>query len=490
MSQAPARPPLPPIVPVVLAGGSGTRLWPLSRDLYPKQFLSFAGRPSPLQQTLRHLENSGIPGCDRAIVVCNEEHRFLTAEQAGESGCTPREIVLEPEGRNTAPALAVAAARAGDGDPILVVLPADHEIREGAEFIRALCDAVMAADQGSIVTLGAVPTRAETGYGYIRYDGGTAARVSPLLEFVEKPAAERARAFLESGDYLWNSSVFVLRRSVWHRALGRYRPDIQRHASAAAGNGMRDGKFFRVQREEFLACPRISIDYAVMEPASTCGEFRCAVVKLDSGWSDLGSWQALWESEAHDGAGNACIGDVIIDGTRDSLVHSSGRLVAVLGGERLAIIETPDAVLVASLDLAQQLSGLVQRLKSERAALTVSHRKVHRPWGNFESVDRGDRYQVKRLTLPPGRKLSLQRHGRRAEHWVVVRGTATVTRGDDTLLLGENQSVYIPPGVVHRLANNHEGNLEVIEVQTGDYFGEDDIERFADDFGRSPSGSG
>jgi mannose-1-phosphate guanylyltransferase/mannose-6-phosphate isomerase len=477
------------IVPVVIAGGSGTRLWPLSRDLYPKQFLSLGGRPSPLQQTLLRLRGSGLPGADRPLVVCNEQHRFLAGEQAMAAGCTLREIVLEPEGRNTAPALTIAAARAGGGDPVLVVLPADHELQDDAGFIGCLGQAIAAASDGSIVTLGVVPTHAETGYGYIRYrpeDGG----VARLLAFVEKPERARAEQFVAAGDYLWNSGVFVLRRSIWYRALQRFAPEVHRQALAAAAAGRTDGVFFRVDRDAFLASPRISVDYAVMEPASADPAFTCRVVPLASGWKDIGSWLAVWEREARDEAGNVRLGDTVVEGTRNSIVLSQGRLVATIGCENVAVVETADAVLVADLAHAQRLSALVERLKPDHGELTVSHRWVHRPWGSYESFDRGERYQVKRLTLHPGRQLSLQRHRHRAEHWVIVRGTATVTRGEDTLTLHANESVYIPQGTVHRLANCGDGPLEVIEVQTGAYLGEDDIERIDDDFGRGPGGAG
>ncbi len=479
-----------PVVPIIIAGGSGTRLWPLSRDLYPKQFLSLAGRPSPLQQTLARIEASAIAGRRPTLVVCNEQHRFLVREQAQVMHCDPGEIVLEPEGRNTAPALTVAAARAGDGDPILMVMPADHELQDDARYARCLEHAITAAAAGSIVTLGVVPTRPETGYGYIRFDASARADVAPVLKFVEKPQRALAEEFVRSGGYLWNSGVFVLRRSTWIRAVQRFQPDIHRHALAAVSAGQSDDIFFRVQPDEFLRCPRISIDYAVMEPASTTPDFNCVVVPLASGWSDIGSWHAVWEREPRGVDGNVCLGDTVVDGTRNSLVLSQGRLVAVLGCENLAIVETADAVLVADLRHAQQLSSLVERLKPEYGELTVSHRMVHRPWGHYESLDRGDHYQVKRVTLQPGKKLSLQRHKHRAEHWVVVRGKATVTRGDDTLQLGENESVYIPQGTIHRLANLQNEILEVIEVQTGAYLGEDDIERLDDDFGRAPTGSG
>ncbi len=491
MSPAPPSPVPTPIVPVIIAGGSGTRLWPLSRDLYPKQFLSLAGRPSPLQQTLLRIGASGLPGDHRlALVICNEQHRFLVREQAAAVAMPLREIVLEPEGRNTAPALTAAAARAGDGDPILVVMPADHDWQDDAGYTRCLEQAIAAAADGCIVTLGVVPTQPETGYGYIRFAAGAGTAAAKVVKFVEKPQRAVAEEFLRAGDYLWNSGMFILKRSTWYRALQRFQPDVHRHGLAAVAGGQQDDIFFRVQREAFLACPRISIDYAVMEPASVDPEFRCVVVPLAGGWSDIGSWQAVWEREQKDAAGNVCLGDTVVQGTRNSIVVSRGRLVAVMGCENLAIVETADAVLVAELGQAQQLSALVQRLKSDHGALTVSHRLVHRPWGNFESLDQRDRYQVKRLTLQPGRKLSLQRHRQRAEHWVVVRGTATVTRGDVTQELHENESIYIPLGIIHRLANLHQEVLEVIEVQTGAYLGEDDIERLDDDFGRAPTGAG
>ena len=479
-----------PVVPILIAGGSGTRLWPLSRDLYPKQFLSLAGRPSPLQQTLSRVEASALAGCRPMLVICNEQHRFLVREQAQAMGIAMGEIVLEPEGRNTAPALTVAAARAGEGDPILLVVPADHELQDDAQYARCLEHAIAAAAAGDIVTLGVVPTRPETGYGYIRHDPGAKADVARVLQFVEKPPRALVEEFVRSGEYLWNSGVYIMRRSTWFRALQRFQPDIHRHALAAVAAGRPDDIFFRVQRDEFLRCPRISIDYAVMEPASMAPEFHCVVVPLATGWSDIGSWHAVWERESRDADGNVCLGETVVDGTRNSLVLSQGRLVAVMGCENLAIVETADAVLVADLNHAQQLSSLVERLKPRHGELTVSHRMVHRPWGNYESLDRGDRYQVKRVTLQPGMKLSLQRHKHRAEHWVVVRGVATVTRGDDTLQLSENESIYIPQGTIHRLANLQKEKLEVIEVQTGTYLGEDDIERLDDDFGRAPTGSG
>lgn len=479
-----------PVVPIIIAGGSGTRLWPLSRELFPKQFLSLGGRPSPLQQTLLRLRTGELPGGEHPLVVCNEQHRFLAGEQAMAAGCTVRELVLEPEGRNTAPALTVAAARAGEGDPILVVLPADHELQDEAGFMQCLARAVQAAQDGSIVTLGAVPTHPETGYGYIRFSMQDDRCVGNLHQFVEKPARTRAEEFLRSGDYLWNSGVFVLRRSTWYRALQKYQPEIYRYGLDAAAGGSADGIFFRVDRTAFLAAPRISIDYAVMEPASNDPDFNCLVVPLASGWKDIGSWMAVWERESRDADGNVRLGDTVLEGTRNSIVLSQGRLVATLGCENLAIVETADAVLVADLAHAQGLSKLVERLKPDHGHLTVAHRMVHRPWGNYESLDQGERYQVKRLTLQPGRQLSLQRHRHRAEHWVVVRGTATVTRGEDLLTLHANESVYIPQGTVHRLANSHDQLLEVIEVQTGSYLGEDDIERLDDDFGRAPTGAG
>ena len=409
------------IVPVIIAGGSGTRLWPLSRELFPKQFMSLFGRPSPLQQTLLRVDANGIAGATPALVVCNEEHRFLVREQAAAVDCALREIILEPQGRNTAPAVTIAAARAGEGDPILVIMPADHELQVDAGFFRSLELAIAAAAGGAIVTLGVAPTHSETGYGYIRFDRKNSEPAAPVLQFVEKPQRELAEKFLHSGEYLWNCGIFVLRRSVWYRALQRFQPDIQRQALAAVAAGWPDDIFFRVQEEAFLACPGISIDYAVMEPASSAADFHCRVVPLVTGWSDIGSWRAVWEREVRDDNGNARVGDTVVASTRNSMIVSQGRLVATLGCENLAIVETADAVLVADMNHAQGLSTLVGLLKPEYAALTVSHRLVHRPWGNFESLGKGEKYQIKRLTLRPGKKISLQRHRHRAEHWVVVR---------------------------------------------------------------------
>jgi mannose-1-phosphate guanylyltransferase/mannose-6-phosphate isomerase len=476
------------LIPIVAAGGSGTRLWPLSREMHPKQFLNLGASHSLLQQTLQRVsvQDSG-PVLDRPVIVSNENHAFLIQEQAAEIGADPRLIVLEPAGRNTAPALTAAALLLDGTDPVMAMLPADHFIDDNAAFLRCLDAARAAAESGAIVTIGVVPTRAETGYGYIRAaaTGSDRESVMPVLRFVEKPDAATAAEFLRSGEYLWNSGVFVLRKSVWLRAIEKYRPDIHAAAAAAVDSGIGSDPFFRLGRPAFQNCPAESVDYAVMEPASGDPEFRCAVAPFDGGWSDMGSWQAIWEDQCRDSNGNLLSGDVFADNTRSSLIMSEGRLIAAVGCDNVVIAETADAVLVAGMDAAQSVSGLVQALKSRKREEAVSHRRVFRPWGSYESIARGTNYQVKRLHLPPGRRLSLQLHHRRSEHWIIVAGTATVVRGDETLLLKENESVHIPKETRHRLGNDTDAPLEVIEVQTGDYLGEDDIVRFDDDFGRN-----
>lgn len=480
-------------VPVILAGGTGTRLWPLSRELHPKQFLSVRGEPSPLQRTLLRLRDTGAGGSfANPLVVSNEEHRFLLREQAEEVRQPLRLILLEPEGRNTAPALTAAALLLQEDDPVLVMLPADHLIEDAAQFFACIQRACAEALEGKIATLGIVPTRAETGFGYIRYGGpaaGAAAAVGTppayvIERFVEKPDHASAEEYCRSGQYLWNSGIYVVRSSVWLNAIRCFEPAIGRAAAAAVGAAARDGEFLRLGRDEFLASPAASIDYAVMERAAGDPAWRCSVVPCRAGWADFGSWQVLWEQGDKDPQGNVILGDVVTDYTRDSLLLSQGRMVAVIGCRNIVVAETADAILVADLASSQSLSGFVQRLRQLQREEAVTHRRVYRPWGSFESIIRGSNYQVKCLSLKPGKKLSLQMHHHRSEHWVVVKGIATVIRGDDALALRENESIYIPAGTRHRLGNDGIENLEVIEVQTGDYLGEDDIVRFDDDFGR------
>ncbi len=476
------------IVPVILAGGSGTRLWPLSRALYPKQFLALAGSDTLLQQTARRLESIADDDLrvGRACVVCNEEHRFLTRDQLQETPFAAADVLLEPAGRNTAPALTMAALLArGDGDdPVLVVSPADQTVADLPAFTEALRSAARAAAGGGIVLLGIVPDRPETGYGYIRAqrrDG----ELQTVDTFVEKPPADAARRYVADGGYFWNSGMFVVRASVWLAALERSRPDIA-DATARAWDARRiDNGFVRPGRDEFIAIPGESIDYAVMEPAARPGsDIAVRLVPLDAGWSDLGAWDAVWQSGERDAAGNAGHGDVLFEGSRNTLVHASSRLVSAVGVENVVIVETPDAVLVADRSRSQEVKAVVGRLVEAGRSEATLHRRVHRPWGWYDSIDHGRRFQVKRIMVKPKASLSLQMHHHRAEHWIVVSGTAEVTCGDRKLLLSENQSTYIPLGETHRLANPGTIPLEIIEVQSGSYLGEDDIVRFDDSYGR------
>ncbi len=481
------------ILPVVLSGGSGTRLWPLSREHYPKQLLALTGEKSLLQETLLRLEGmseSSLP----AVVVCNEEHRFLVAEQAREIAHTPATIILEPIGRNTAPALTLAALAAAQpgSDPVLLVMPADHVIADADAFHAAVRVGAGLAESGRLVTFGIVPTRAETGFGYIHLGAaveGVASDPSPYLidAFVEKPDGDTARRYVASGQYLWNSGMFMMRASVWNKAIGHFRPDIAEACQRAMAQGHADSDFFRVDAGAFKSCASDSIDYAVMEKVT--GEqgdagLQSVVVPLDAGWSDVGAWPAIWEVGEADADGNVAKGDVYTHGTRNSLLVAEHRLVAGVGLEDMIVIETADAVMVAHKDQAQDVKKIVERLKAEQRNERLSHRRVYRPWGNYEGIDAGDRFQVKRITVKPNAALSLQMHHHRAEHWIVVRGTARVTRGEEVFLLTENQSTYIPIGVKHRLENPGTLPLELIEVQSGGYLGEDDIVRYEDVYGR------
>ncbi|WP_374499975.1 mannose-1-phosphate guanylyltransferase/mannose-6-phosphate isomerase [Pseudoxanthomonas sp.] len=462
--------------PVLLSGGSGTRLWPLSREAYPKQFLPLAGDDTMVQATWRRVEALA----DLApIVVANEEHRFLVAEQLRQVGAPVPAILLEPVGRNTAPAIAAAAlqAMAGGADPLLLVLPSDHVVRDVAGFQRAVREASSAAEAGALVTFGIVPDAPETGFGYIQAEAGDGLRL--VLRFVEKPDAATARSYLDAGGYYWNSGMFLFRASRYLEELARFRPDIVDAVRAAHAAARHDGDFVRLDKDAFSACPSDSIDYAVMEKTADA-----MVLPVDIGWNDVGSWSALWDVAERDADGNAHHGDVIAVDSRNSYAYAQ-RLVALVGVDDIVVVETDDAVLVARKDKVQEVKQVVARLKQEQRSQAVLHREVHRPWGSYDSVDNGGRHQVKRIKVKPGAALSLQMHHHRAEHWIVVSGTAKVTRGDETLLLSENESTYIPLGVKHRLENPGKVPLELIEVQSGSYLGEDDIVRFEDVYGRS-----
>ena len=465
------------VIPVILCGGSGTRLWPLSRELYPKQLLSLVGEQSLLQNTLARCDSH--PETTRPILVCNEEHRFLVAEQLRELGTTA-DILLEPEGRNTAPAVTLAAhlARERFDNAILVVLPSDHVILDTEGFHAALSDAIELAKGDHLLTFGVVPDHAETGYGYIR-QGAAQGKGFVVDEFVEKPDARRATEFLATGGYLWNSGMFVFKASAYLDELQRQRPTMAEACKAAVSDWTYDHDFIRVHKENFIASPSESIDYAVMEQAAST-----VVIPLEAGWSDIGSWDALWSILDKDADNNALLGDVVTSDLTNSLVRAEHRLVSVIGLDSIIVVETADAVMVAPLDRAQDVKSIVSQLKSEERTQSSLHRRVFRPWGFYESLDTGDQFQVKRIGVTPGAGLSLQLHHQRAEHWIVVKGTATVTRGDETFELQQNESTYIPVETRHRLQNLTDEPLEIIEVQSGDYLGEDDIVRFDDLYGR------
>jgi len=462
--------------PVLLSGGSGTRLWPLSREAYPKQFLPLVGEHTMLQDTWRRV--APLAGA-APIVVANEEHRFLAAEQLRLVGVEHAGLILEPVGRNTAPAIAAAAlqAMAGGDDPLLLVLPSDHVVRDPEGFRAAVAAAVPAAEAGALVTFGIVPSAPETGFGYIQAADGDGVR--QVLRFVEKPDAATAHGYLEAGGYFWNSGMFLFRASRYLAELERFRPDIVAAVRAAFAAATHDGDFIRLDREAFSACPSDSIDYAVMEKTADA-----RVLPVDIGWNDVGSWSALWEVSEQDGEGNARHGDVIAVDSRNSYAYAR-RLVALVGVEDLVVVETDDAVLVASKDHVQQVKDVVARLKSDHRSHAVLHREVHRPWGSYDSIDQDAGFQVKRIKVKPGARLSLQSHKHRAEHWIVVRGTARVTRDNDVFELHANQSTYIPLGARHRLENPGTEMLELIEVQSGSYLGEDDIVRYEDVYGRT-----
>jgi len=485
------------IQPVVLCGGSGTRLWPLSREQHPKQLLALNGDDSSLlQDTVRRLNGLTIgPGPAMApVVLCNEEHRFMVAAQLRAAGVTARAILLEPAGRGTAPALTLAALHTlADEDSVLIVMPSDHVIAGKTAFHDAVLRGAGLAAEGCIVTFGVPPQAPETGYGYIRTGEVLSPERTPaaydVTSFVEKPDAETAERYVAAGTYLWNSGIFMVRGAVWLDALRRLRPEMLAACDRAHAHGVKDGDFYRVDARAFADSPSDSIDYAVMERIGSqrakSGRPLAAAVRLEAGWSDVGAWDALWKIGSKDADGNVIHGDVCAVDTHQALLIAQHRLLACVGLEDVVVVETPDAVMVARRDRAQDVRKVVARLKSAARQECLTHRKVFRPWGSYDGVDGGDRFQVKRIVVNPGAALSLQMHYHRAEHWIVVRGTARVTRGEDTFLLTENQSTYIPLGVKHRLANPGRVPLEIIEVQSGAYLGEDDIVRFEDAYGRT-----
>lgn len=481
------------VQPVILCGGSGTRLWPLSRYQFPKQLLALNGTDSMLQATaLRVTREHAWQDAEilAPLIVTNEEYRFISAEQLRQAGVAAEALILEPFGRNTAPALTVAAlhARRAGEDPVLLVMPADHVILDAERFRQAVLEGSAHADRGMFVTFGITPTHAHTGYGYIRVATAGAREAVPLRAFVEKPDHATAERYLASREYLWNSGIFMMKASAWLGEIAAARPAIAKACQAACANGHADRDFLRLDRAAFEACPSESIDYAVMEGLGSVRESsstRAVVIPLDAGWSDIGAWGALWDVAPKDGQGNVVRADAHLLDTRDSLVVGGNRFVACIGLNDIVVVDTPDAVLVASRDRMEQVKDVVAWLKTAKRPEAESHRKVYRPWGWYDTIDSGPRFQVKRIVVTPGASLSLQMHHHRAEHWVVVTGTAEVTRGDESFILSENQSTYIPLGVRHRLTNPGKVPLEMIEVQSGLYLGEDDIVRFEDSYGRN-----
>lgn len=480
------------LIPVILAGGGGTRLWPLSRGHYPKQFLSVRGDETLLQGTLSRLPEADGAALDvqSPMVVCNEEHRFMVGEQARQMGQALHSIVLEPVGRNTAPAFTCAAllARADGDDPLLLMMPADQLVKDTAGFRKAVAAGAALAGDGALVTFGVVPDKPETGYGYIQLGDPLAAdgpASNVIAAFKEKPDLATATEYLANGGYRWNAGIFLMRASVWLAAIGEFSPPMLQACEAAVAAAARDGEFVRLDKAAFEDCPSDSIDYAVMEPVVDKGGWNGAVVSLDVGWSDVGSWSSIWEVSERDAAGNVVRGDVHTQDSRNNVVIAEHRLVATLGCENLVIVETPDAVMVAAKDRAQDVKKIVDWLNEQGRDERLFHRRVYRPWGSYEGVDAGERFQVKRIIVNPGASLSLQMHHHRAEHWIVVNGTATVTCGDKQFLLSENESTYIPIGATHRLENPGTIPCELIEVQSGSYLGEDDIVRFEDKYNRA-----
>ncbi|WP_276488558.1 mannose-1-phosphate guanylyltransferase/mannose-6-phosphate isomerase [Ectopseudomonas mendocina] len=469
------------MTPIILSGGSGSRLWPLSRKLYPKQFLALTGEQTLFQQTLQRLS---IEGMQPPVLVSNQEHRFIVLEQMEQIGQQAQLLLLEPFGRNTAPAVAMAALQlvAEGRDELMLVLPADHVLDDQQAFRQALALATVAAEKGEMVLFGVPADRPETGYGYIRgqADGTLPDGVARVSNFVEKPDAKRATEYVKSGDYYWNSGMFLFRASRFLEELKHHDVDIYDTCLLALERSQREDTQIAIDPATFACCPDNSIDYAVMEKTS-----RACVVPLSAGWNDVGSWSSIWEVHAKDDAGNVTKGDVVVEDSRNCLIHGNGKLVSVLGLDDIVVVETKDAMMVAHKDRVQDVKKLVGKLDQQGRCETQNHCEVYRPWGSYDSVDMGGRFQVKHITVKPGAQLSLQMHHHRAEHWIVVSGTAKVTCDDREFLLTENQSTYIPMTSVHRLSNPGKIPLEIIEVQSGTYLGEDDIERLEDVYGRS-----
>jgi mannose-1-phosphate guanylyltransferase/mannose-6-phosphate isomerase len=480
------------VTPVILCGGSGTRLWPLSRSGFPKQFLCLSGNESLFQQAAQRLASlcSDQIQVTTPLIVSGEDHRFLASEQLREIGITLGTALLEPTGRNTAPALTLAAMAAVQNglDPVMVVTPADQTIAHSAAFKSSVQQAIVQAEQGNIVILGVTPHKPETGYGYIRAEKSAdmpfKTNVFNVQAFIEKPNLPTAQQYLSEGGYYWNAGMFVLKASVWLAAIEQFAPDLLQATRIAWDARMTDGAFVRPGKAEFETIPSKSVDYAVMEhcPGSA---FAIQMVPLDAGWNDLGAWDAVWQVQPKDVHGNSLVGDVLITDSHSTLVHASSRLVALVGVSDLVVVETADAVLVASKSRSQDVKHIVSQLTAQKREEHTLHRKVHRPWGWYDSIDEGGRFKVKRIQVKPKASLSLQKHHHRAEHWIVVTGTAEITNGDKVLTLTENQSTYIPLGAVHRLVNPGTIPLEIIEVQSGSYLGEDDIVRFEDTYGRA-----
>ncbi|MEQ1531849.1 MAG: mannose-1-phosphate guanylyltransferase/mannose-6-phosphate isomerase [Methylococcales bacterium] len=465
------------MIPVILSGGSGTRLWPLSRGHYPKQFLPLVSEHTMLQETVLRL--AGITDLQAPIAVCNEDHRFMMAEQLWEIGTKPAAIILEPMGKNTAPAVAMAALTAKSEHDVLLILPADHVIANVPIFHKAVEQANLLAKQGFLVTFGIVPTEPETGYGYIKRDQTQQGAAFNVAGFVEKPDLATAKHYLQSGDYFWNSGMFAFTAGTFLKELEKFNPAMLEACRHAHAQAKVDLDFVRLDKEAFSACPSDSIDYAVMEKTD-----KAVVIPLAADWNDVGSWSALWDVTDKDPAGNAISGDVLTVDTSNSYIYSEHKLVTVIGLSDLIVVETKDAVMIAAKNRVQDVKEIVGQLKKQGRSEAESHCKVYRPWGHYDSVDTGERHQTKRLVVKPGAKLSVQKHHHRAEHWVVVKGTALVTKGDETILITENESTFIPLGTVHCLENPGVIPLEIVEVQSGSYLGEDDIVRFGDQYGR------